>query len=187
VRVSPGWKFARPSEPGCIPCLGSSQRSAATASPTCQRTIHHASRGSRVLLYRCAEACGYMSEQRKQDGRPGAPTEAFVCLAASDTTKSRNPWPERSSPASARVEPSANRNRSRVGGQQESPRRIRQRINDGRVGDGFRDRPGRARMAPVAAPRSGPAGALAGRDLERRLPIAGCTLKRQPDKKRRPM
>jgi hypothetical protein len=29
-----------------------------TASPTGQRTIHHASRGSRVLLYRCAEACG---------------------------------------------------------------------------------------------------------------------------------
>jgi len=33
-----------------------------------------------VLLYRCAEACGYVREQRKQDGRPGAPTEPFVCL-----------------------------------------------------------------------------------------------------------
>jgi len=26
VRVSRGWKFARPSKTGCIPCLGSSQR-----------------------------------------------------------------------------------------------------------------------------------------------------------------
>ena len=42
------------------------------ASPTGQRYIHHASRGSRVLLY--------VREQRKQDGRPGAPTEPFVCL-----------------------------------------------------------------------------------------------------------
>ena len=33
-----------------------------------------------MLLYRCAEACGYVREQRKQDGRPGAPTEPFVCL-----------------------------------------------------------------------------------------------------------
>jgi hypothetical protein len=33
-----------------------------------------------VLLYRCAEACGYVREQRNQDGRPGAPTEPFVCL-----------------------------------------------------------------------------------------------------------
>ena len=42
--------------------------------------IHHAARGSRLLLYRYAEACGYVREQRKQDGRPGAPTEPFVCL-----------------------------------------------------------------------------------------------------------
>jgi len=35
-----------------------------------------------VLLYRCAEACGYVREQRKQDGRPGAPTEPFVCLGS---------------------------------------------------------------------------------------------------------
>ncbi len=33
-----------------------------------------------MLLYRSAEACGYMREQRKQDGRPGDPTEPFVCL-----------------------------------------------------------------------------------------------------------
>ena len=52
------------------------------ASPTGQRTIHHVARGSRVLLYRFAEACGYVREkkQRKQDGRPSAPTEPFVCL-----------------------------------------------------------------------------------------------------------
>ena len=45
-----------------------------------QRSIHHAARGSRMLLYRHAEACGYVREQRKQDGRPGGPTEPFVCL-----------------------------------------------------------------------------------------------------------
>ena len=33
-----------------------------------------------MLLCRCAEACGYVREQRKQDGRPGAPTEPFGCL-----------------------------------------------------------------------------------------------------------
>ena len=57
------------------------QSTTTTFSPTGQRTIHYASRGSRVLQYRCAEACGYVrDEQRKQDGRPGAPTEPFVCL-----------------------------------------------------------------------------------------------------------
>ena len=56
------------------------QSTTTASSPTGQRYIHHASRGSRVLLYRCAEACGYVREQRKQDGRPGAPTEPFVCL-----------------------------------------------------------------------------------------------------------
>ncbi len=50
------------------------------SSATGQRTIHHAARGCRVLLYRYAEACGYLREQPKQDGRPGAPTELFVCL-----------------------------------------------------------------------------------------------------------
>jgi hypothetical protein len=33
-----------------------------------------------VLLYRYAEACDYVREHRNQDGRPGAPTEPFVCL-----------------------------------------------------------------------------------------------------------
>ena len=57
-----------------------SQSTTTAASPSGQRYIHHAERGSRVLLCRCAEACGYVREQRKQDGRPGAPTEPFVCL-----------------------------------------------------------------------------------------------------------
>jgi hypothetical protein len=57
-----------------------SQSTTTATFPTGQRSIHHASRGSRVLLYRCAEACGYVREQRKQDVRPGAPTESFVCL-----------------------------------------------------------------------------------------------------------
>jgi len=57
-----------------------SQSTTTAASPTGQRTIHHEARGSRVRLYRYAEACGYVREQRKQDGRPGAPTESFVCL-----------------------------------------------------------------------------------------------------------
>ena len=57
-----------------------SQSSTTATSPTGQRTIHHASRGSKVLLYRFAEACSYVREQRKQDGRPGAPTEPFMCL-----------------------------------------------------------------------------------------------------------
>jgi hypothetical protein len=42
--------------------------------------IHHAARGSRLLLYRYAEACGYVRELRKQDGRAGAPTEPSRCL-----------------------------------------------------------------------------------------------------------
>jgi hypothetical protein len=49
-----------------------SQSTTTAASPMGQRYIHHASRGSRVLLF--------VREQRKQDGRPGAPTEPFVCL-----------------------------------------------------------------------------------------------------------
>ena len=57
-----------------------SQSTTTASSPTGQRYVHHSARGSRVLLYRCAEACGYVREQRKQDGRPGAPTEPFVCL-----------------------------------------------------------------------------------------------------------
>jgi hypothetical protein len=49
-----------------------SQSTTTAASPTGQRYIHHASRGSRVLLF--------VREHRKQDGRPGAPTEPFACL-----------------------------------------------------------------------------------------------------------
>jgi hypothetical protein len=49
-----------------------SQSTTTASSPTGQRYIHHATRGSRVLLF--------VREQRKQDGRPGAPTEPFVCL-----------------------------------------------------------------------------------------------------------
>ena len=48
------------------------QSTTTAASATGQRYIHHASRGSRVLLF--------VREQRKQDGRAGAPTEPFVCL-----------------------------------------------------------------------------------------------------------
>jgi hypothetical protein len=49
-----------------------SQSTTTASSPTGQRYIHHAIRGSRVLLF--------VREQRRQDGRPGAPTEPFVCL-----------------------------------------------------------------------------------------------------------
>ncbi len=61
VRVSPGWKFARPSETGCIRCLGSSHREGVL--------WHHEAHGSRVLLF--------VPEQRKQDGRAGDPSGLF--------------------------------------------------------------------------------------------------------------
>ena len=48
-----------------------SQSTTTTASATGQSYFHHASRGSLVLLF--------VRKQRKQDGRPGAPTEPFVC------------------------------------------------------------------------------------------------------------
>ncbi|MFQ6537876.1 hypothetical protein [Aphanothece stagnina] len=48
-----------------------SQSTTTAASPTGQRTIHHEARGSRVLLYRCAEACGYVREHRREGGRGG--------------------------------------------------------------------------------------------------------------------
>jgi len=57
-----------------------SQSTTTAASPTGQRYIHHATRATRVFLYRYAEACGYVREQRKRDGRPDATTEPFVCL-----------------------------------------------------------------------------------------------------------
>jgi hypothetical protein len=56
-----------------------SQSTTTASSPTGQRYIHHAERGSRVLLYRRAEACGYVREQRRVDGRPGGVTEPFRC------------------------------------------------------------------------------------------------------------
>ena len=40
----------------------------------------HYSRAEIEAAHCYAEACGYVREQRKQDGRPGAPTEPFVCL-----------------------------------------------------------------------------------------------------------
>jgi hypothetical protein len=49
-----------------------SQSTTTASSATGQRYIHHDARGSRVLLF--------VREQRKQDGRPGGPTEPFVCL-----------------------------------------------------------------------------------------------------------
>ncbi len=49
-----------------------SQSTTTAASATGQRYIHHEARGSRVLLF--------VREQRRQDGRPSAPTEPFVCL-----------------------------------------------------------------------------------------------------------
>jgi hypothetical protein len=52
------------------------RQSTTTAAAAGQRTIHHAARGSRVLLYRCAEAFSYAREQRRQ----GSVTEPFVCL-----------------------------------------------------------------------------------------------------------
>jgi hypothetical protein len=42
-----------------------SQSTTTAASPTGQRYIHHTTRGSRVVIF--------VREQRKQDGRPGAP------------------------------------------------------------------------------------------------------------------
>jgi len=49
-----------------------SQSTTSAASPTGQRTIHHAARGSRVLLF--------VRKQRRVDGRSGGVTEPFRCL-----------------------------------------------------------------------------------------------------------
>ena len=49
-----------------------SQSTTTASSATGQRYIHHAERGSRVLLF--------VREQCKRDGRAGGPTEPFVCL-----------------------------------------------------------------------------------------------------------
>jgi hypothetical protein len=50
------------------------------ASATGQRYIHHAERGSRVMLYRSAEACGYVREESKR----GGVTLPFLCLGFAD-------------------------------------------------------------------------------------------------------
>jgi len=47
-----------------------SQSNTTASSPTGQRTIHHATRGSRVFLFRYAEACGYVRAQATETGRP---------------------------------------------------------------------------------------------------------------------
>jgi Domain of unknown function (DUF3427) len=57
-----------------------SQSTTTAASATGQRYIHLLARGSRVLLYRCVEAFGYVREQRRQGGLGGGVTEPFVCL-----------------------------------------------------------------------------------------------------------
>ncbi len=49
-----------------------SQSPTTASSPTGQRYIHHAARGSRVLLF--------VREQRRVDGRSGGVTEPFRCL-----------------------------------------------------------------------------------------------------------
>ncbi len=47
-----------------------SQSNTRAASSTGQRTIHHAACGSKVLLYRFAEACGYVRARTPQAGWP---------------------------------------------------------------------------------------------------------------------
>jgi hypothetical protein len=71
-----------------------SQSNTTASSPTGQRTIHHATRGSRVFLFRYAEACGYVRKQRKQDGRPGAPPNPSCAwgLPAMKATRANAPW-----------------------------------------------------------------------------------------------
>jgi hypothetical protein len=58
-----------------------SQSTTTAASPTGQRYIHHAIRGSRVLLF--------VREQRKQDGRPGAPPNPSCAWALRVTKATR--------------------------------------------------------------------------------------------------
>jgi hypothetical protein len=59
-----------------------SQSITTAASPSVQRTIHHETRGSRVLLYCFAEACGYVREHRREGGRAGGVTKPFRCLGS---------------------------------------------------------------------------------------------------------
>jgi len=66
------------------PAATSASRSAASA--TGQRYIHHAARGSRVLLF--------VREERRVDGRPGGVTEPFRCLgfAAYESHEGERIW-----------------------------------------------------------------------------------------------
>ena len=50
-----------------------SQSTTTASSPTGQRYIHHATRGSRVLLYRCAEACGLRARTTQTGWPPRRP------------------------------------------------------------------------------------------------------------------
>ena len=67
-----------------------SQSTTTAASPTSQRTIRHTSRGSRVLLYRYAEACGEgidrLTSPRSQEywGSPGSHPRSAAGAAAPD-------------------------------------------------------------------------------------------------------
>ena len=64
-----------------------SQSTTTAGSPTGQRTIHHASRGSRVLLYRCAEACGYVRANNANRTAAPAPPPNRSCVSALPPTK----------------------------------------------------------------------------------------------------
>ena len=57
-----------------------SQSTTTASSPTGQRTIHHASRGSRVLLFVHESRGFYAAGHRKEGGRSGGITEPFRCL-----------------------------------------------------------------------------------------------------------
>jgi hypothetical protein len=63
-----------------------SQSTTPAASPTGQRTIHHETRGSRVLLF--------VREHRREGGRAGGVTESFGVwgLPATKAMKGRGRW-----------------------------------------------------------------------------------------------
>ena len=72
-----------------------SQSTPTGGSPTGQRTIHHASRGSRVILYRCAEACGYVRASNASRMAAPAPPPNRSCawaLRATKATRANAPW-----------------------------------------------------------------------------------------------
>ena len=67
-----------------------SQSTPTGGSPTGQRTIHHASRGSRVLLYRCAEACGYVrASNANRTAAPAPPPNPSYAWALRVTKATR--------------------------------------------------------------------------------------------------